>query len=306
MPEAERPPPIRSLTGIAGRLCDLAVPGMGMLLVGRSVTGWGALGLWVLVVLSIAASVCLLGFHPLLALLGLVILYGAFEILLALEPLGSGELRFAPGSALKGAVVFAVVLVATPLLVMGRWCTPVVVGDLCGYPGLLPGEIVLVEKVDFTASPPGAGDLVAARLAKGIMIGRVAATGGDRIGLSGPSVVLNGAMVESEDLGRVKMPVDEDPFPEESRSLRAYREELGGNIHPFFFSKGVLLTPTSFEVPEGQIFLLCDNRSTARSTDSRTIGAFPLEALIGRPGRILWSRRPKGSVRFDRIGSVWK
>jgi len=291
---------------VAGHLCDLLVPGTGRLLLGQPVSGWGAIGIWAGVVLCVSASVCVLGFHPLRALLALAILYLAFEILLFLERPAPRPVRPNPGSALAGALVFVAVMGVGVVGLLGRWCVPVVVDGLCGFPGYLPGEVVLALRTDYTATRPEAGELVVARGPDGPFIARVVGLGGDRVSLSGPSMVINDAVVESEAMGTVRMPENEDTHPDETRSLRLYREDIGSRSHPFFFKVGVVLAPLNHEVPGGQAFLLCDNRSTSIALDSRELGSLPLDDLMARPGMVLWSWRPGGGFRFHRIGAVWE
>lgn len=291
---------------VAGRLCDLVVPGTGRLLVGHSVTGWGAIGIWAGVVLTVSASVCILGFHPLTALLGLGILYLAFQILLVLERPPPASAKPGPRAALSGLLVFIGILALGIGGLLGRWCLPVSVDNLCGFPGYLPGEVVLSLRMDYGSTPPVAGDLVVARGPEGPFIARVVGLGGDRVALSGPSMVINDAVVESEALGTVRMPEEEDLYPQETRSLRLYREEIGTRSHPFFFKVGVVLAPHKHRVPDDQAFLLCDNRSTSQSLDSRGLGSLPLADLVARPGMVIWSWRPGDGIRFHRIGAVWE
>jgi len=294
----------RVLVKIAGRLCDAVLPGTGMLLTGNMFTGMGAVIVWALVVLVVTVSICMPGFHPLKALFTLGVLYAAFEVMLWLEPMDIVGPALRPRAALGGLVAFIAIVASGIALAMSAWCVPVVVEDMCGYPGLLPGEVVLVERDDFVSDPPVRGELVAAKVREGIVLARVVGIGGDRVHLSGPTVVINDAVIESEELGTVWMPGAGDLFPKETHSLSVYREVIGGLSHDFFYGRGVMIAPTSHEVPGDQTFLLCDNRSTARSADSRELGPFSAGELVGRPLKLLWSCGPGGAVRFDRIGTA--
>ncbi|NOZ01587.1 MAG: signal peptidase I [Deltaproteobacteria bacterium] len=304
--ESERRAGRRIPFAVAGRLCDILIPGLGMLLTGRAGIGWAAIVGWALAIVSVASSICLLGLHPLRGLMVLGALYAAIEALLAMAPQGLDN-GILPMRAFKGAVVFAALLAACSGLIIRPWCTALRVADLCEYPGLVPGEVVLMRRTEPSKDPPKPGELVAAQTDDGhVMIARVAGMQGDRIDLSGPTLKINDAVVESEALGTVRMPEGEDPLPEETRSLRVYREVLGGVGHMFFFSSGVVMAPSSHEVPKGSVFLLCDNRSTAQSTDSRAVGAVSTDSILGIPGMIIWSSTPNGRIRLDRIGAVWK
>jgi hypothetical protein len=56
----------------------------------------------------------------------------------------------------------------------------------------------------------------------------------------------------------------------------------------------------SWTVPNGQVFVLGDNRGTA--VDSRSIGTVPLADVLGVARQVWFSRSPTGGVRWERIG----
>jgi signal peptidase I len=60
----------------------------------------------------------------------------------------------------------------------------------------------------------------------------------------------------------------------------------------------VTLSVAEVDVPEGMLFVLGDNRSD--SSDSREWGFLPVELVVGRVIRVVWSQGPDG-VRWDRI-----
>ena len=102
------------------------------------------------------------------------------------------------------------------------------------------------------------------------LVKRVIATGGDRIELRGPRVVVNGT-------------AREEPY--------AYIASV--DVHG--------AEPTSVTVPPNQLFVMGDNRDS--SHDSRTWGFVPLQAVKGRAVLICWSWEGREHwVRWERIG----
>ncbi len=287
----------------AGRACDLLVPGCGMLLSGRIGAGAVAVTAWGLVLIAASGSVCLGGVHPLQAVVAAGVVLAALEVLLALEPVGD---RWAPGAALAGLAGLATLVAGGLVAGVGSWCTLVAVRDHCEFPGLLPGEVVLVRRIDPDRDPLRPGDLVSAATSNGPVIARVVGTSGDRVVFHGASVTRNDAVVPSTEVGMVVLPDDVVAPPGEIRDLHVYEEELDSGKHPFFFRRGVVVAGRSWDVPEGHLVLACDNRSTADALDSREVGTLPLDAVIGRPGPVIWSRDPGRGLRLDRLGAVWR
>ena len=281
---------------------DAVVPGAGLLLAGRPIAGAFAMASWAGGVLAAGAAVCLGATDPLRGALVMAVFHTGLVALCSLTRLAGAGVGVHPVRALVGVGLLA--LAAG----LAAWWAPVrllVVPDFANFPGLVPGEVVVVRSADFAADPPARGDLVLAMLPDGPVLARVAGLAGDGVATAGPSLTVGDAVVESVELGDVRVN-DADAPPEESRSLRAWEEELGGRRHLFFFRRDVSLAPTRDVVPEGRVFLLADNRSTARATDSREVGPVATAALVGRPVQVLWSPRAGGGVRWDRIGARWE
>lgn len=299
MPSGE----IRGWRKAACRACDLVAPGCGMLLSGRIGAGVAAAAAWGLVLVAGAALVCLGGFHPLQVVVAVGVTLAALEVLLALEPLGA---RFRPGAAVLGLVGVATLVTGGLEAGLGRSCSLVTVRDHCEFPGLLPGEVVLVRRLAPDRDPPMPGDLLCADTDRGPVIARVVGTSGDRVVLRGASLTRNDAVVPSSVLGTVVLPEDLTASPGEARDLEVHEEELDSGKYPVFFRRGVVVAERSWDVPEARLVLACDNRSAADTLDSRETGPIPLDAIIGRPGPIVWSRDPVRGVRLDRLGAVWR
>ena len=283
----------------ACRMLDLLVPGAGMLLSGRAGAGVTAIAVWSLVLIGAAGSVCFEQVHPVQALIVAAVLYATIETFLLLEPLGRTPRVFAAGLgvAIGGLCVFLGVAKG-----LGTFCEAVVVRDYCEFPGLLPGEAVLVR------SGPGweRGDLVAVRTPRGPVIARVLALQQEHVVVAGHQVTVSGDVLPFVELGDVRLPEDVEAPPEETRSLRVYQERLDRREHPFFVREGVYAPERIAEVGPQQVFVLCDNRTTANAEDSRHLGPFSVNDVIGRLGPILWSRDPRRIVRTDRLGATWQ
>ncbi len=297
------PTGVRGWRRAACRALDLLAPGSGMMVSGRIGLGGVILGVYGAVVPTVAALVCLAGIHPLQAALVGAIVYATLVVLLWFEPVG---VRFRPGLALVGLAALVLVVMGGLWAWVGHSCALVVLRDHCEFPGLLPGEAVLVHRGEPARQAVQRGDLVVAQTPGGPILARVVGTGGDRVTLHGVSLTRNDAVVPSSEVGVVLLPEVVSAPPEEVRNLQIYEEELDTGRHPFFFRRGVVVGQRSWEVPEGHVVLVCDNRSTADARDSREVGPLPVEAIIGRPGPIVWSRDPVHGVRLDRIGALWR
>lgn len=122
---------------------------------------------------------------------------------------------------------------------------------------------------------------------------RVVALGGDVIELRGKELVVNGMRIDSP----AAIHGDPRTFPAGWPDAQV----LGGRGNRDYWGP--------YTVPEGQVFLLGDNRDF--SADSRYWGPVPEENIIGRARLVLasWNRPelardPIAAVRFGRIGTV--
>jgi signal peptidase I len=63
-------------------------------------------------------------------------------------------------------------------------------------------------------------------------------------------------------------------------------------------------SPSLFEVPEGTVFVVGDNRDN--SSDSRIWGPVPVALVKGRVLTVWWSRGPDGRIGWERVNQPVK
>lgn len=224
-------------------------------------------------------------------------------------------------TGLAGFLWFVAKLVVVVFLIRSLVATPFVIPSESMLPALMPGDYLIASKWDYGWSRysfpggnlpisgriagrlPGRGDVVIFRApeAEGRdFVKRVIGLPGDTVALRDGRVILNG-----QELPRTRLPdyvhrvspnLDcagprfraQTPSGPTCRYAR-YRETLPGGVSYAVLDLGPTLPDRmpSFVIPEGHLFLLGDNRD--RSGDSRSFGAIPVEALIGRARRTLFS-----------------
>lgn len=187
------------------RLLDIAVPGIGSLLSGAILRGGMALFWWVGVVAMLVASVPVLSMHPLRAAALLAVVWVTTAALLNLGARGSGPPR--SRAALAGALAAAAVL-STVLVTCAHFFTLTRIAGLGMFPGLLPGEIVLVARPAWVQEGPQRGELWFGRGGGEMVVGRIAAFPGERIRVDGADLFIDEMLVVVEFLGNVEMCVE--------------------------------------------------------------------------------------------------
>jgi len=165
----------------------------------------------------------------------------------------------------------------------------------------LPFSLPLFEGRIF-GSLPERGDVVVFKLPSDEStdyIKRVIGLPGDRVQVRGGVVYVNGEPARLELVG-------EATEEEGGRQLRAtvYREHLPGDRDHLIMdlgSGGRFDDTGVFEVPEGYIFVMGDNRDNSLDSRSSHVGFVPLENLVGRAEIIFFSLRPEAQ-----FWEVWK
>lgn len=183
-------------------------------------------------------------------------------------------------------------------------------------PTLLVGDFILVNKYTYgirlpvlntkvvELNSPERGDIVVFRYPKNPTVDyikRVVGLPGDTISYFKKKVYVNGQLAKQASLGSyqgVGQGIN-------MTGAEHFIENLADVEHSILVKHGLPSVEGTFVVPEGQYFVMGDNRDN--SNDSRYWGTVPEENLVGRAFFIWmsWDWEHKG-VGFDRIGTVLK
>jgi signal peptidase I len=170
-------------------------------------------------------------------------------------------------------------------------------------PGILQGDQFFADK---TINRPGSkgkiqrGDIVVfvnPNDRTQTFVKRVIGLPGDKIDLSGTSINVNGQLLTQgvvKDLGNGEL----------NRLLRdhiATKERTSDNEYVVLWNKNPQQISESISVPNGQIFVLGDNRDS--TIDSRKFGGVPLSDVVGRAEQVWFSTAETG-IRWGRIGTL--
>jgi len=214
-------------------------------------------------------------------------------------------------------VVYAL-LIALVLRVL--FFQPFTIPSASMEPNLYQGDYIIVSKFSYGYSrhsvpfsppifsgrifqqPPHRGDIVVFKLPSNIhtdYVKRLIGLPGDRIQMKNGLLYLNDQQVPRTFAGTTK----EDSGYGFVRDVAAYRETLPGGksfMTQDFGTDGELDNTDVFVVPEGQYFMMGDNRDN--SSDSRVppeaggVGFVPAENLVGKAQIILLSWNPGATI----------
>ncbi|HLF98755.1 MAG TPA: signal peptidase I [Methylococcaceae bacterium] len=182
-------------------------------------------------------------------------------------------------------------------------------------PTLLVGDFILVNKFTYglrlpvlrtkirEGNLPQRGDIVVFRYPKEPSmdyIKRIIGVPGDRIAYYRKQLYINGQPVELTALGGYV-------GGGKGRSMTGaarYLEELQGVPHDILIREGQPSVEGEFTVPEGQYFVMGDNRDN--SNDSRYWGTVPEDNLVGKAFLIWmnWDWENDGIVAVERLGTA--
>jgi len=173
-------------------------------------------------------------------------------------------------------------------------------------PTLLVGDYLFVDPGAYAdGRQPAYGDIIAFVLSSDrsrvpvVYIKRVVGLPGDRLGLDGGVLRINGKAMPQQPSG---------DFMWLGRTIRRLREQTPGGIAYEILRvdrTGPLNTVGPYVVPEGSYFVLGDNRDNSldsRSWNEGRGGFIPRADIIGRANYIYWS----GFERLGRIGVTLK
>jgi len=183
-------------------------------------------------------------------------------------------------------------------------------------PTLLIGDFILVNKFSYgirlpvlydkviEVGEPERGDIVVFRYPKQPSVDyikRVIGLPGDRIAYYKKKIYVNGKPAKQISLGRYQG-VGQGANMTGSELLL---EDLQGVEHNILIRPGMPSVEGVFVVPEGQYFMMGDNRDN--SNDSRYWGTVPEANLVGKAFFIWmsWDWQYEG-IGFDRIGTILK
>jgi signal peptidase I len=159
------------------------------------------------------------------------------------------------------------------------------------------------------AADPDYGDVAVFRTPKDTSVDyvkRVVALPGDRVQMRGGQLILNERPVTRVALASV---AGGDFCGADNAKIKRWRETLPNGASYITYDcvdNGYLDNTSVFTVPPGHFFALGDNRDN--SSDSRmmsVMGFIPMDHLVGKVTRIIWSLNADGQLRGERMGKVW-
>ena len=164
-------------------------------------------------------------------------------------------------------------------------------------------RLPVINKKVIPLGSPDRGDVMVFRFPmdqRTNFIKRVVGLPGDKIVYDQKRLFINGQPVAYED-GQEWVYTDSG-----SRVIRGneYTEMLGDNPHQMVIDQNRGTTRSEHTVPEGQFFVLGDNRD--HSNDSRVWGFVPEDHIVGKAFFIWfnWNRQNDGIVSWSRIGDT--
>ncbi len=310
-------------------------PGFGYLYVGRRALGLASMLAFVgcgVVACAIAARLDLFLLKPLgvwaLATLHFGLLTGSHAAQLARrEP--APRVRTPALVQLSAAIVALGGALIVVLLAAGHWFGLTTIDGGSAFPRLIPGDVIAYRRLD-PDETIAAGDLVVARWpgSAGNQVVRVVGVPGEVVETGRTSVTVDGRRYHRA----LRLPVTLDaelaPWSGGQRLVAVLesRQALDGTgeqwtvfevdadavdadaVDPDTRPRPPA-APTAHTEPAvtrttlaaDELFVLSDARGEA-TTDSRKLGPLPRDRVLGRPGHVLNSVRPDGTIRWSRVG----
>jgi signal peptidase I len=289
------------------------MPGLGHVYAGAAIRGVIIHLIGLVVSILVAAFTWHLGVFFLKPAIALVLLFAYAQVWVAGDAMRLARKRgrrylLRPYNNPLVYVGLVLGLLALPVWFLGQFATSYLVGDLvvrgsAAVPQLVAGDSIYYDRGAYASEEPERGDLVVVQRPDGeAQVLRVAGVPGDVVGVRHGAVVLNDVPVPQERLGTVALTglVSSDDVGQ----LIGFRESAdSGPYEVFYDASAVLLDTGPVYVGSDQLFLLADNRTGQSVLDSRQLGPFSKDQVLGRPLYVWFSREPvTGDVRWSRIG----
>lgn len=241
------------------------------------------------------------------------LIWGAWALYLKLSPRSASESK-EPIVVEYARSFFPVIFIV--LLLRSFLVEPFRIPSGSMMPTLLVGDFILVNKFTFGVrlpvlnrkivelGKPARGDVVVFRFPRDPSVDyikRVIGLPGDRIGYYNKRLTVNGAPVKVTPIGVYRG----SGQSENMTGALLLSEELDPVTHDILIREGQPTVQGEFTVPEGQYFVMGDNRDN--SNDSRYWGTVPEANLVGKAFFIWMSFDwTNGGVAFSRIGTLLK
>jgi signal peptidase I len=298
-------------------LAGLLLPGLGQVYCGELARG-------ALILLSFAMllpGAAWLAVHAPRILLGPLVIAAVLASLLVYLCAAVAAVRcarrvrqdFVPGPWNRGIVYLALFMLGHVFLLAplarharGELVESFKVPSASMMPTILPGDRFLADK---RVGRPGGIKLRRGAIAVFLYpndrtmmyVKRVIGLPGDRIELDGTSLKVNGVELRQETLTSLGTPALDRLLADH----QAVRETVDGTSYTVLWGKdgkGGEAKPLSLTVPNGQVFVLGDNRESSR--DSRHFGVLPLADVTAVARQIWLSSDRADGVRLRRVGKL--
>ena len=239
------------------------------------------------------------------------LIWGAWTLYLKLKPTTASE-QPEPILVEYARSFFPVIFIV--LLLRSFLVEPFRIPSGSMMPTLLIGDFILVNKFTYGVrlpisnakivemGEPARGDIAVFRFPKDPKVDyikRIIGLPGDRIGYYNKQLFVNGAPIKQTALGEYRGVGKGDSM---TGSI-LLSEDLAAVTHDILIRDGQPSVQGEFTVPEGQYFVMGDNRDN--SNDSRYWGTVPEANLVGKAFFIWMSWDwDNGGVAFGRLGTV--
>jgi signal peptidase I len=130
-----------------------------------------------------------------------------------------------------------------------------------------------------------------------LFVKRIVGLPGDRIEMDGTSVKVNGINIRGEELRDLGDPTLNRLLDDH----QAFRESSDQGGYTVLWRKDGKREPFSAVVPNGQVFVLGDNRDV--SHDSRHFGTLPIADVTGLARQVWFSADAHDGIRLRRSGT---